>query len=125
MIDFQRLKVWQKSHALTLRVYRETDHGLRRDRSLASQTRRAAASVSANIVEGCGGSSQAILRRYLQQSLDSAIELEYHLLLAHDLHLLPRARYDELRSATQEVKRMLVGFMKRIDANHREKQSDV
>jgi four helix bundle protein len=115
MIDFHRLKVWQKSHALTLQVYRETCHALRRDRSLASQTRRAAAFVSANIVEGCGGPSQAELGRFLRIALKSAIELEYHLLLAHDLELLPVQRYQALRSSTQEVKRMLTGFLKRID----------
>jgi four helix bundle protein len=80
MIDFHRLRVWQKSHALTLQVYRESYHALRKDRSLASRTRRAAASVSANIVEGCGGPSQAELRRFLGMALKSAIELEYHLL---------------------------------------------
>jgi four helix bundle protein len=115
MIDFQRLKVWQKSHALTLRVYRETHYALRKDRSLAAQTRRAAASVSANIVEGCGGPTQAELGRFLGMALKSAIELEYHLLLAHDLQLLPDTRYASLRSSTQEVKRMLTGFIKRIN----------
>ena len=115
MIDFHRLKVWQKSHALTLHVYRETCHALRKDRGLAAQTRRAAASVSANIVEGCGGPSQAELGRFLGMARKSAIELEYHLLLAHDLKLLPDHRYETLRSLTQEVKRMLTGFIKRIN----------
>ena len=115
MIDFQRLKVWQKSHSLTLRVYRETRYALRKDRSLAAQTRRAAGSVSANIVEGCGASTQAELGRFLGMALKSAIELEYHLLLAHDLELLPDPRYQSLRSSTQEVKRMLTGFLKRIN----------
>ena len=115
MIDFHGLKVWHKSHALTLEVYRETNHALRKDRSLAAQTRRAAASISANIVEGCGGASQAELGRFLGIALKSAIELEYHLLLAHDLHLLTTVRYRALRSETQEVKRMLTGFIKKIN----------
>ena len=115
MIDFQRLKVWEKAHLLTLQVYRETSHALRKDRALAGQTRRAAASITANIVEGCGGSSQAELGRFLGIALKSAIELEYHLLLARDLNLLPDKRYEALRSLTQEVKRMLTGFIKRIN----------
>ena len=115
MIDFHGLKVWHKAHALTLAVYRETTHALRRDRGLASQTRRAAASVSANIVEGCGGMSEKELGRFLRISLKSAVELEYHLLLAHDLAYLPDQRYQQLRSATLEVKRMLMGLLKRID----------
>ena len=114
MIDFHDLKVWHKSHALTLNVYRETHHALRKDRSLAAQTRRAAASISANIVEGCGGASQAELGRFLGIALKSAIELEYHLLLAYDLELLPHARYRALRDGTHEVNRMLTGLIKRI-----------
>lgn len=107
MIDFTRLKVWQKAHGVTLDVYRATSGELRRDRSLAAQTRRAAASVTTNIVEGCGASSQKELARYLQMALSSAGELEYHLLLSHDLTYLTRQRYERLRSQVQEVKRML------------------
>jgi four helix bundle protein len=117
MIDFHSLKVWHKAHALTLQVYRETSHALRRDRGLASQTRRAAASVSANIVEGCGGASEAELGRFLGIALKLVVELEYHLLLAHDLGYLPDRRYETLRSGTLEVKRMLVGLLKRIQSH--------
>ena len=117
MIDFHTLKVWRKAHALTLEVYRETSHALRRDRGLASQTRRAAASVSANIVEGCGSSSEAELGRFLGIALKSVVELEYHLLLAHDLDYLPDRRYATLRSDALEVKRMLVGLLKKIQSH--------
>ena len=116
MIDFHGLKVWHKSHGLTLEVDRETNHALRKDRSLAAQTRRAAASISANIVEGCGGAIQSESGRFLGIALKSAIELEYHLLLAHDLHLLSAVRYRALRGSTQEVKRMFTGSIKRINA---------
>ena len=114
MIDFHRLKVWQKSHALTIQVYHESHRGLRKDRSLAAQARRAAASITANIVEGCGGPSEAELARFLGMSLRSAAELEYHLLLARDVGLLPRPRYERLHASTEEVKRMLTGLIKRI-----------
>ena len=116
MIDFTQLKVWQKAHVLTLDVYRATNGELRRDRSLAAQARRAAASVTTNIVEGCGTVSQNELARFFQMSLSSATELEYHLLLSHDLTYLERARYERLRSQVQEVKRMLTGFLRAVRA---------
>ena len=116
MIDFRRLNVWQKSHSLTLQVYRESYRALRKDRSLAAQARRAAASISANIVEGCGGPSEAELGRFLKMSLRSATELDYHLLLARDVGLLPRARYEQLLASTEEVKRMLMGLVKKINS---------
>jgi four helix bundle protein len=55
------------------------------------------------------------LGRFLGIALKSAIELEYHLLLAYDLHLLSAIRYRALRASTHEVKRMLTGFIKRIN----------
>jgi four helix bundle protein len=116
MIDFTQLKVWQKAHLVTLDIYRATNGELRRDRSPAAQTRRAAASITTNIVEGCGTSSQNELARFLQMALSSATELEYHLLLSHDLTYLTRPRYERLRSQVQEVKRMLTGFIRAVRA---------
>ena len=114
MIDFQRLKVWQKAHVLALDVYRVTNGEMRHDRSLSAQTRRAAQSVPTNIVEGCGKFSQAELAKYLEISLSSAAELEYQLLLARDLAYISTPRYEQLRSQVQEVKRMLTGFRRTI-----------
>jgi four helix bundle protein len=125
MIDFTQLKVWQKSHVMTLDVYRATTRELRRDRSLAAQARRAAASVTTNIVEGCGTGSQNELARFLQMALSSATELEYHLLLAHDLAYLERQRYERLRSQVQEVKRMLTGFLRAVRTREMKRQRDL
>jgi four helix bundle protein len=125
MIDFTQIKVWQKAHLVTLDVYRATNGELRRDRSLAAQTRRAAASVSTNIVEGCGASSQNELARYLQMALSSAGELEYHLLLSHDLTYLTTQRYEGLRSQVQEVKRMLTGFIRAVRAREAKRRRDM
>ena len=125
MIDFTQLKVWQKAHVLTLDVYRATSGELRRDRSLAAQARRAAASVTTNIVEGCGTASQSELARFLQIALSSATELEYHLLLSHDLTYLEQDRYTRLRSQVQEVKRMLTGFLRTVRTRELKRQRDV
>ena len=54
------------------------------------------------------------MRRFVRMSLGSASELEYHLLLARDLGLLPEAAYERLAAATVEVKRMLSGFAARL-----------
>ena len=50
--SFEDLVVWQKSHALVLRVYRETSGFPRQEvYGLTAQMRRAAVSVPANIAE--------------------------------------------------------------------------
>ena len=83
---------------------------------LVSQLRRAAASIPANIAEGCGHSGEREFARFLQMALASASELEYHLLLAVDLGMLPRDTYRELDSAVTEVKRMLTSLIQQVRA---------
>ena len=115
MKDFKELKVWEKAHALTLQVYQETRSFPREEiYGLTSQVRRAAASVAANIVEGCGRRSDGEFTRFLQIARGSASELEYHLLLARDLHLLNRATFELLEAKVVEIERMLTGLVKTV-----------
>ena len=115
MRDFRELTVWQKAHRLTLAVYKSTTTFPREELyGLTSQIRRAAASVPANIAEGCGRNGKAELARFLQIAMGSACELEYHLLLARDLTLLPQMDYDGLLGELTQVKRMLTSFIQHL-----------
>jgi four helix bundle protein len=115
MQDFRNLLVWQKAHKLTLATY-AAFAGITHPKhfSLRDQLTRAAISVPANLAEGCGRTGDRELRRFVRVSLGSASELEYHLLLAHDLGLLPESSYERLAAATVEVKRMLSGLATRL-----------
>lgn len=78
---------------------------------LTSQVRRSSVSVPSNIAEGCGRSGDAELARFLDISMGSASEVEYQLLLAHDLGFLHNRVYEPLAEAVVEVKRMLGSFI--------------
>lgn len=85
MGDYQKLEVWKAAHRLTLGIYRGTAAFPASERfGITSQLRRAAASIAANIAEGCGRNSDNELARFLRISLGSANEVEYFLLLARD-----------------------------------------
>src|ERR1700751_3962157 len=116
MKDFRELKVWEKSHHLTLAVYRRT-HGYPKAElyGLTSQTRRAASSVPTNIAEGCGRGTDPDFARFLQVALGSPNELDYHLLLARDLGMLPTVVYDALMLTVMEVKRMLAALIRTVN----------
>jgi four helix bundle protein len=115
MFPFRRLSVWEKSHALVLRVYRATDGPVcRRFPALTSQLRRAAASVPANIAEGSSYASQAQFSRYLEMALASAREVDYHLLLARDLDAIDQREFAFLEARIGEVQGMLLGLKKRV-----------
>ncbi len=115
MKDFRKLIVWEKAHALTLAIYRETAGCPREELyGITSQMRRASASVAANIAEGCGRAGDGGFHRFLNTSAGSAVEVEYFLLLARDLGLLSSARYDKLQTQVIEVQRMLSGLLRTV-----------
>jgi len=101
MRNFKDLKVWQRSHQLTLEIYVATKTFPREEQfGLTAQLRRAAASVSANLAEGCERQTDREMSRFVQIAMGSASELEYHLLLATDLVLLSRDRVSTSAGST-------------------------
>ena len=76
MQDFRKLSVWSKSHELVLLIYAATGNvSEKKFPGLISQIRRAAASIPANIAEGCGHTHSRELARFLGIGLASAFEL--------------------------------------------------
>ncbi len=121
MRNFRELKVWERSHRLTLAVYKATVAFPREELyGLTSQVRRSCAAMPANIAEGCGRWSNADLARFLQIAPGSASELEYHLLLTRDLSFLEEPEHERLTREVKEIKRMLTSFIKSLRAfdNH-------
>ncbi|HEY6765482.1 MAG TPA: four helix bundle protein [Candidatus Sulfotelmatobacter sp.] len=115
MKGFRSLKVWAKAHEITLAVYDLTRRFPREELfGLTSQLRRSAASVGANIAEGCGRRSDGEMCRFLQIARGSASELEYHLLLAHDLRMLENGNFQDLGRQVDEVQRMLTSLIQRF-----------
>jgi four helix bundle protein len=115
MKDFKELRVWSKAHELTISVYgltrtfpREETYGL------TSQIRRSAASIAANIAEGCGRRSDGEFARFLQIARGSASETEYHLLLARDLRFLSECDYQNAEKKVLEVQRMLTSLVQKV-----------
>ena len=113
--DFRDLKVWHKAHALVLSIYRLT-RGFPSDErfGITSQLRRAASSIPANIAEGCGRDGNKELNRFLQIGMGSASEVEYFLLLAHDLQFVDSSTHQEAHGRLIEVKRMLASLIRSL-----------
>ena len=118
MRNFRELIVWQKSHSLALDIYK-LSRNFPRDEvfGLTSQIKRAAASVPTNIAEGCGRSTDADFARFLHIAAGSACEVEYQLLLAHDLGFIEANEYSILNERINEIKKMLAGFTQRLKSN--------
>src|SRR5271156_6545044 len=115
MQGFRNLRVWEKSHRLTLDVYAASKIFPRDEVfGLTSQMRRSSASIGMNIAEGCCRKGDAEMARFLQMAMGSASELEYQLLLAHDLNFLRDPGYESLVGQVVEVKKMLSSLMQKV-----------
>jgi four helix bundle protein len=113
--DFRQLKIWRKSHDLTLAVYRATQvFPAAETYGLTSQMRRAAAAIPTNVAEGTGRGSDPDFARFLHIAMGSASELQYLLLLARELSYIGGDVHASLEDMTVEVKRMLASLLRTV-----------
>ncbi len=119
MQDFKRLKVWEKSHALVLKIYKQTAKFPKEEvYGLTSQIRRAAVSVAANICEGCARGGDNDFARFLRISLGSASEVKCELLIAFDLGFLSEVVYKNLTCQIDEIMKMLSALIQKFKSKN-------
>jgi four helix bundle protein len=115
MRDYRQIQVWQRSHQMTLSLYRATKAFPAEELyGLTSQVRRAGYSIPMNIAEGCGRSTDADFARFLDVAGGSASELDYQLLLSRDLGFLNDDVYTSLASELTEIRRMLTRLIQSV-----------
>jgi len=117
MQDFRKLKVWERSHRLTLRVYELTGGFPKAELfGLTSQLRRAVVSVELNLAEGCGRGSDVDFNRFVVMAIGSASEVECLFLLAQDLKLIPASQVEVTMAECLAIKRMLIALSQKLKA---------
>ncbi len=110
--SFEDIEAWQKSRALTRRIYDHSNKGfLSRDFSLRDQMRRACISMMSNIAEGFERSGTGEFLQFLAISKGSTGELRAHLYIALDQGYLDKEIFDELSSQAKEISRMVGSLM--------------
>lgn len=115
MQRFTDLKVWQRSHELTLQVYRATTSFPSTERfGLISQLRRAAASIPTNIAEGSKRQSNQEYARFLNIAEGSLAETEYLLMLGRELGFLARESSETLLKEITEIALMLYALRRKV-----------
>lgn len=118
MRDFHKLIIWQRSHQLALKVYALSKLFPNEELfGLTSQIRRAASSIATNIAEGSGRTSNKDFAHFLQIAIGSASEVEYELLLAHDLDYINDFDYQVLTEETIAIRKMIIKYQSELKAN--------
>ena len=115
MMDFRKIKVWEKSHKFVLEIYRITLLFPKEEMlGITNQIRRASVSIPTNISEGCGRNSENELNRFLVISQGSTSEVEYLLLLSFDLNYISKSVFEDLNKKILEIKKMLSAYSVKI-----------
>ena len=105
---YHELIVWKEAHEFTLQIYQLTETFPKHELyGVISQLRRAAVSVSTNIVEGYAKQSKLDFLRYLNISEGSIKECAYLLELSRDLRYLEHDRYETIESFRSKVNYLL------------------
>jgi len=102
MQDFKKLEVWRLSFELGKEIYKITDNFPKEETySITSQLRRAALSISANIAEGTGRSSDKDFLRFLYISMGSLKECENFILMSKDFNYINQQQLEDLTKNLQ------------------------
>ena len=108
--------VWRKAHEFVLAVYTFTAGFPKQETyGLASQMRRAAVSVPANIAEGFRRRGKVDKARFMNLAEGSLEECRYYLILARDLGYGDTA---QLATSAEEVSRLLGAYAAAILTSH-------
>ncbi len=117
---YRDLRVWQEAVELALTVYRATmtfpKHELY---GLTSQMRRAAVSISSNIAEGKGHSSDGDFGRFLFHARGSLLELQTQIVIAQGLEYLTEEQAAKLTRTTDDLGRGLNGLIQTVRGTYR------
>src|SRR2546426_12620372 len=113
--SYRQLKVWEKAIDLVVECYRYSAAFPKSETyGLASQIRRAAASIPANIAEGYGRGSRKEYVQFLLIAQGSLKELETHLIIAEKLNYGTSSQTELLLSHSAEIGRMLTSLIRKL-----------
>jgi len=109
----EQLDVWRESKEFARRICAEVVPSLPQDEkySMATQLRRSAQSIPANIAEAVGRYHYADAVRYCHIARGSLEETLSHLLLGKDLGYIKGSEMSELREGYGRVQRLLNGYI--------------
>ncbi len=112
IVNFSDLNAWKQAHKLYVEVYGATKRFPKEEVfGITSQIRRASLSVSSNIAEGFGRSSNADRLHFYVMARGSLYEVQNQLIAAHDVELIQRTTFEQLIETAYTAQRILIGLI--------------
>ena len=112
---YKKLDVWKEGNKFVILIYKYTkDFPKSEEYGLVSQLRRAALSITTNIVEGQASMSKKEFLNFLNIANRSLVETDYLLEVSFELQFLSKEKYDELEQLRYKIGALLNGLMRAI-----------
>jgi four helix bundle protein len=117
LFRFEKLDVWQKAIVFADSVCAVTATFPSDERfGLTNQMRRASVSVSSNIAEGSGRSTNPDFARFVEIAYASVMEVVSQCYIAHRQKMLGDDQVDTIKQQADELARMLSGLRNSLRA---------
>ena len=111
--NFKEYPVWQRARELNKDIY-SLNLPYAEKKGLIDQIQRASVSISSNIAEGCGRSSNVEFARFLEIALGSAFEVESQLILCYDLGYITEEVLNYVELKVTEIQKQLTGLIRSV-----------
>lgn len=111
---FEDIKAWQEARVLAKMVYNavKSNRKFGSDYKFGEQIQSAAVSIMSNIAEGFSRRSTKEFTQFLFIAKGSTAEVQSQLYVALDQGYIPQEKFNEIYSKSDEVARLISGFIK-------------
>lgn len=114
--SFKDLIAWQKSHELAVSVFSIFNKS-RNNNNLRNQIERSSLSITSNIAEGFGRSSQKDKKHFYVMARGSAYEVQSQLYLAYDIGDITETEFNNLLNLSTTSTKILHGLIGSLKAS--------
>ena len=113
---FERMKVWRDAKAVAVYIYELVSHFPPHERyCLSDQLRRAVISISSNIAEGSGRSTNKDKAHFFNIAYGSLLEVYSQLSVAEEIKYINHQQLAEARQQLEAIARQLSGLKKSLE----------
>ncbi|MFA7298429.1 MAG: four helix bundle protein [Candidatus Absconditabacterales bacterium] len=119
--QFEDMEIWKDAIQLSTLIYQITNHSeFKKDFGLRDQIRRAANSVSSNIVEGFERQNNNEFIRFLKIAKGSCGEVRNQIYIALNVGYLEQSNFETSKNTSLILSKKISGFIKYLENNRKQ-----
>jgi len=122
MSRFEELDIWKRSARLSCDIYKQL--ATLKDFGFKDQITRAGLSVPSNIAEGCERESNKEVANFLNYAKGSLGELRTQIYIGMEIGYIDKTTGKSWINETEELAKMLAGFLKAVRKRPRKPNPD-